>query len=195
MSPRMPALSRRVATGLAVCALLASVSACTTSGSVSGNTGYITGDGVVTTIAAADRTDVPDVHGVALGGGTIDLAAHQGRVVVINVWASWCPPCRAEAPGLVAAATRLRDTTFIGIDTREDNSAAAEAFVREQQIPYDSIFDRDGSAMLAFYGMLSPNSLPSTMVIDKQGRVAALVLGQVSTTTLVGLVHDVAAGA
>ncbi|MBA2558298.1 MAG: TlpA family protein disulfide reductase [Propionibacteriales bacterium] len=192
MSPAPRLSVRRLAAALVAGVSVTAMSACTTSGPGSGNTGYITGDGVVTTIAPEDRTSVPDVRGVTLSGGTLDISGETGKVVVVNVWASWCPPCRAEAADLVAAARRLRSVTFIGIDTREDNASAARAFVREHAIPYDSIYDQDGSAMLSFYGMLSPSSLPSTMVIDTQGRIAALVLGRVSTSTLVGLVHDVA---
>jgi peroxiredoxin len=179
---------------LLLVALGGCTSACTTSGPSGGNTGYITGDGVVTTIAPGDRKPAPDVRGDALGGGTVDLADHRGRVVVINVWAAWCPECRAEAPDLVKAARRLPNTTFVGIDTRESNKAAATAFVRDYHVPYRSIYDEDGSALLAFRGLVSPSSLPSTLVIDRSGRVAALVLGRVDTSTLVGLVHDVESG-
>jgi hypothetical protein len=83
---------------------------------------------------------------------------------------------------------------FVGINVR-DEEADAEAFVREQGQTYDSLYDDDGSLMLAFYGMLRPDSLPSTIVLDQQGRIAALVLGQVTTSTLVGLVEDVQRGA
>jgi peroxiredoxin len=186
---------RRVTTLLLVLlALTGAVSACTTTGPSAGNTGYITGDGVVTTIAPGDRKPAPELRGQALGGGSIDLADHRGSIVVVNVWAAWCPECRAEAADLAAAARRLAEATFIGIDTRESNKSAATAFVREYSVPYRSIYDEDGSALLAFHGLLSPSSLPSTMVIDKAGRIAALVLGRVDTTTLVGLVHDVAGG-
>jgi peroxiredoxin len=190
----LPGLLRRLRSRTVALVVIAAaaVSACSTSGPSSGSTGYITGDGVVTTIAPADRQPAPDLHGDALGGGTIDLADHRGRIVVVNVWAAWCPDCRAEAADLVAAAHRLPKTTFIGIDTRESNTSAASAFVRDYHVPYRSIYDEDGSALLAFHGLLSPSSLPSTLVLDKAGRVAALVLGQVDTSTLVGLVHDVA---
>jgi peroxiredoxin len=177
-----------------VIALAAVVSACSTSSPSRGNTGYITGDGVVTTIAPGDRKPAPELRGDALGGGRVDLADHRGSIVVVNVWAAWCPDCRAEAADLVAAARRLPGTAFIGIDTRESNTSAAAAFVRDYHVPYPSIYDEDGSALLAFHGLLSPSSLPSTMVLDKSGRVAALVLGRVDTGTLVGLVHDVASG-
>jgi thiol-disulfide isomerase/thioredoxin len=175
--------------------LAGSVSSCSTSGPSSGNTGYITGDGVVTTIAAADRKPAPSVRGDALGGGKVDLADYRGKIVVINVWAAWCPDCRAEAPDLVAAARRLPRVTFLGIDTRESNRSAATSFVRAYHIPYRSIYDEDGSVLLGFHGVLSPSALPSTLVVDASGRVAARVLGRVDTATLVGLVHDVASGA
>lgn len=174
-------------------ALVAALSlvGCSTSEPSSGATGYITGDGVVTVVDPEDRSDAPDLEGTTLAGEVIELVDYRGEVVVINVWASWCPPCRAEAPDLVAAARQLPETAFIGINTRESNASAAESFVRDQRIPYDSIYDEDGSALLAFHGLLSPSSLPSTMVIDRAGRVAALVLGTVDTSTVVGLVEDV----
>jgi peroxiredoxin len=177
-----------------VLALAAGVSACSTSSPSGANTGYITGDGVVTTIAPGDRKPAPELRGDTLGGSSVDLADHRGQIVVVNVWAAWCPDCRAEAADLVAAARRLPRAAFIGIDTRESNKSAAAAFVRDYHVPYPSIYDEDGSALLAFHGLLSPSSLPSTMVLDKAGRVAALVLGRVDTSTLVGLVHDVASG-
>ena len=185
---------RAAALVVALLGLAGTVSSCGTSGSSSGATGYITGDGVVTAIAAADRKPAPSVRGDALGGGKIDLAAYRGKIVVINVWAAWCPDCRAEAPDLVAAMRRLPQAAFLGIDTRESNRSAAMSFVRDYHIPYRSIYDEDGSVLLGFHGVLSPSALPSTLVIDKSGRVAARVLGRVDTSTLVGLVHDVASG-
>ncbi|MGI8887965.1 MAG: TlpA family protein disulfide reductase [Nocardioidaceae bacterium] len=91
-----------------------------------------------------------------------------------------------------AASRQLSQTVFLGINTREPKSKA-EAFVRANSIPYDSIYDPDSNVMLSFYSMLTPQSLPSTVVIDPQGRIAALVLGEVTENTLVGIVDDVAA--
>jgi thiol-disulfide isomerase/thioredoxin len=184
---------RRAAAALAAAALVCALAGCSTSGPETGNTGFITGDGVVHTIAQGDRHDVPKLVGTGLSGKQINIADYLGKVVVINVWGSWCPPCRAEAPDLVAAARQLPAVAFIGIDTQQASRSQADAFVRNYHVPYDSIYDPDGKALLAFYGMLGPKTLPSTLVIDKQGRIAALVLGQVDKTTLVGLVHDVSA--
>jgi peroxiredoxin len=180
--------ARRLCVGTALLALAAGTAACSGSGDT-GSNGYITGDGQVTWVEPADRKDVPELSGAALSGEEIDIEDYRGQVVVLNVWASWCPPCRAEADDIAAAAEERPRAEFVGINTRDEESAA-EAFVREQAVPYDSLVDEDGSLMLAFYGMLRPDSLPSTIVIDPEGRIAALVLGQVTTSTLVGLVDD-----
>jgi peroxiredoxin len=185
----LPRGLRSFAVAIAGLAMAVSVTAC--SGSAEGSHGYITGPGTVVTIDPADREDVPAIAGETLDGSSIDVADHRGQIVVLNVWASWCPPCRAEADDLAEAYRQLPDAAFIGIDTNEDNKSAAEAFVREHKPPYDSIYDEDGTLMLAFYGMLRPDSLPSTMVLDTKGRIAALVLGPITAATLVGLVEDV----
>jgi len=116
--------------------------------------------------------------------------------VVVNVWGSWCAPCRAEAPTLVAAAKHLsgKGVAFLGINSRDLNKSAAQAFVRTFQVPYPSIYDQDGSTLLAFRGTLTPNAIPSTVIIDPQGRVSGSVLGEVTKTTLYDLVHDARQG-
>lgn len=180
---------------MAVAALIivaSMTSACSTSGgSSTGSKGYITGDGVVTTIAARDRQDAPELRGPRLGGGDeIALDDYAGSVVVVNVWASWCSPCRAEAADLIEVAKDRPEVQFLGIDVR-DQESAAEAFVREKGVPYPSLVSQDGALMLEFYGLLNLASIPSTLVIDAEGRIAAVVLGQVDADTLRGLVSDV----
>jgi len=83
---------------------------------------------------------------------------------------------------------------FLGINSRDLDRAAAQAFQRRFEVPYPSIYDQQGKTLLAFRGTLSPNAIPSTVVIDAEGRVAASVIGEVSRSTLVGLVEDVMAG-
>jgi thiol-disulfide isomerase/thioredoxin len=123
----------------------------------------------------------------------VSLSEYAGKVVVVNVWGSWCAPCRAEAPMLADAARDLaaRDVVFLGIDSRDPSRAAAQAFVRRFDVPYPSIYDQRGRTLLSFRGTLTPNSVPSTVIIDTRGRVAASVLGEISRTTLYDLVDEV----
>jgi peroxiredoxin len=156
---------------------------------LTGSKGYISGEGVVTTVESSDRDEAPRLEGEALGGGTVDTADYAGQIMVLNVWAAWCPPCRAEADDLEKAAKQHPDVAFVGINTR-DEDAKAEAFVREEGITYPSLVSEDGSALLEFYGLLNPNSLPSTIVVDQDGKIAALVLGTVTASTLSGIIDD-----
>ncbi len=145
----------------------------------------------MTTIAAEDREDAPELRGRRLGGsGEIALDDYSGSVVVLNVWASWCAPCRAEAADLVEVARDMPDVKFLGLNVR-DQESAAEAFVRQRAVPYPSVVSQDGSLMLEFYGLLNLASIPSTLVVDAEGRIAALVLGPVDAATLRGLVSGV----
>lgn len=161
----------------------------------SGDTGFVSGKGVITRLAAEDREPPGEVAGETLEGDPISLEDFAGRTVVLNVWGSWCAPCRSEAPDLVAASEELadRDVVFLGINSRDLDKAAALAFQRRFEVPYPSIYDQQGRTLLAFRGTLSPNAIPSTVVIDAEGRVAASVIGEVTRATLVGLVEDVVA--
>ncbi|MDF1487753.1 TlpA family protein disulfide reductase [Tessaracoccus caeni] len=156
--------------------------------------GYQAGDGTMTVLAVDDRTEAPELAGPLLGGGELSTADYAGKIMVLNVWGSWCPPCRSEAPDLVAAAEELGDRAqFIGINTRDLDAAPAEAFVRAFEVPYPNLFDPDGELLLGF-GQLPPKAIPSTVIIDGEGRVAARVLGEVDKATLVGLVSDIEGG-
>ncbi len=185
----MPILSRLLP--LLVVALLATAG-CSTAGT--GDQGFVAGDGVVTELPAAQRHVPGNVSGTTLEGAGISLSSYAGKVVVINVWGSWCPPCRSEAAALSAAARELmpQGVVFLGINTRDNSSGTALAFERSRNVPYPSIFDPGGRNLLAFDGTLSPNAIPSTVVIDAHGRVAASIIGQLpSTQTLVDVVADV----
>jgi thiol-disulfide isomerase/thioredoxin len=131
-----------------------------------------------------------------LAGKRVALSDYRGKIVVLNVWGSWCVPCRSEAPALARAARALapKGVVFLGINSRDPEKASPRAFVRRYGTPYDSIYDPDGRTLLAFHGTLAPNSIPSTVIIDRQGRVAASVIGSVSSTTLDDLVSDVSQG-
>ena len=156
--------------------------------------GYVSGDGTTTIVAEADRQPAPALSGTTLDGQHFDLADHLGEVVVLNVWASWCAPCRAEADDLAAVSAELADrgVVFVGIDTK-DSDAAAQAFVERFGIDYPSVVDTDGSKQLLFRDNLPPSAIPSTLVIDRQGRVAARAIGEVDRSRLLGLIEPVLA--
>ncbi len=159
----------------------------------SGAQGFVAGNGTIQTLPAAERARPGQVAGRSLAGKPLSLQDYRGRVVVVNVWGSWCGPCRAEAPMLAAAARDLapKGVAFLGINSRNPERAAPQAFVRRYHVPYPSIYDPDGQTLLAFRDTLPANAIPSTVVIDRKGRVAASVLGEISRTTLYDLVGEV----
>jgi len=186
---------RRISVALCSLVLVLAVSACgSSSGQSGGDNGFVAGDGSLVVLPQDQRVMAPDVVGTTLDGDTFDLADHRGEVVVMNVWASWCAPCRAEAPTLVAAAHDLGPdgVQFVGLDTR-DSDTSARGFVEKFGIPYPNLIDRDGRLQLLFSDTLPPQAIPSTLVIDKQGRVAARALGRVSESSLRGLVEPLLA--
>lgn len=150
------------------------------------------GEGNVTEVAPADREDPVEVWGETVDGGELDLADLRGQVVVVNVWWSLCGPCRAEMPMLVDAEDALPadDTEFVGINIRDVAVENAAAFERDRGVDYPSIFD-PGSETLDEFGRYRPASMPSTAILDREGRVAVLISGEVpSQTTLVTLVEE-----
>jgi thiol-disulfide isomerase/thioredoxin len=155
-------------------------------------TRYISGSGI-TTIAPEDRTAAPAFSGPTLDGGSFDLAAHKGNVVVLNVWGSWCPPCRKEAPALrsVSEALAPDGVQFVGINTR-DTAQGAQGYVAEFGITYPSVVDTDGQRLLAFRETLPPTAIPSTLVVDREGRLAARILGPITEVSLRDIVTQVA---
>src|SRR6476620_4717726 len=185
------ALRRSAGAGLACLLLLTGCSSL----SGTGDKGFVTGDGSVTEVTAQDRGDAVSLTGQDLDGHDLSLDSFRGKPVVVAVWGSWCSPCRAGAPDVVAAAQELGDRAqFVGVNIRDASPDQAKAFVRTFDVPYPSYFSPRGDALLASRGTLSPNAIPSFVVLDAQGRVAASIIGQLpSTTTLVDVVKDVAA--
>jgi thiol-disulfide isomerase/thioredoxin len=161
-----------------------------------GQAGYPQSERNLTRIAPEQREPLPEITGPALGSQTmLSSRGYPGKVVVINVWGSWCAPCRSEAPELQAASEETKGTAqFLGITSKDHDRAQALAFTRAFSITYPSIFDPTGKVLLDFAGVLPPSAIPSTMIIDSQGRLAARVLGPITTTTLVDMITDVANG-
>ncbi len=176
-----------------------SLTGCASDADTGGAKGFVTRDGQLTTFAVGERERVATVEGKDLEGAPVSLQDLRGSVVVVNVWGSWCTPCRAEAADLVTAYEDLEagaegsDVAFLGINTRDPSPEAAQSFQRTFEVPYPSLFDQGGTSLLAFG---RPLVIPSTVVVDAQGRIAAAVLGELpSPQTLVDLVDDVRAGA
>lgn len=156
--------------------------------------GYVGGDGTRKELLPAQRAAPRELSGTTLDGKEFRLADHRGEVVVVNTWAHWCAPCREEAPALQRAWEKLRarDVQFVGVNTRDD-APPAQAFVDKFGLTYPSVSDPDGVLMLAFRDTVPPSALPSTLILDRQGRVAVRWLGKVSETTLRNLVEQVLA--
>ena len=146
-------------------------------------------------VEPGQREDPVSLTGRGLEGERLSTTEFRGKPLVAVVWGSWCAPCRAEAPDVVAAARELGDRAqFVGINIRDSSTEQARSFVRTFEVPYPSYFSPDGEAMLAFAGTLTPNSIPSFVVLDAEGRVAASIVGELpSRTTLVEVVEDVVA--
>lgn len=185
----MPSLhgTRRMAVAVTVATAVA-VSGCTASDSLADlyrsgtGQGYISGDGAYTVIAEADRGEPIEFSGVIENGDTVSSDDYRGEVLVVNFWYAACPPCRLEAPDLEALAQQFEPdgVTFLGVNIY-DQAPTAVSFAKEFGVTYQSILDvNSGSVRLAFAGEVAPNAVPNTLVLDRQGRVAARISGLIS---------------
>ncbi|AYV29199.1 TlpA family protein disulfide reductase [Streptomyces sp. CJ_13] len=165
-------------------------------GSAGGN--YVTGPSGISTVAKADRTDAPKLDGETVDGKTLDTTTLKGKIVVLNVWGSWCPPCRAEAPNFAKVSKELadagKDVAFVGINTRDNSKQNAAGFEETFGITYPSLYDPDGKLMLRFpKGTLNAQSIPSTIVLDREGKIAARTLVAVNEEQLRSMIDPLLA--
>ncbi|OIJ66760.1 TlpA family protein disulfide reductase [Streptomyces mangrovisoli] len=185
-----------LAAGAAAAAL--TLSACGSGGTSGGggDTGFVTGNNGIDTVAQGKRTAAPDLSGRTIDGGTLDVASYKGKVVVVNVWGSWCSPCRAEGPNFAKVSKEYADqgVQFVGINTRDTSTTPARNFEKQQGITYPSLYDPTGKLMLRFQkGTLNPQLIPSTLVIDRDGKIAARALQALSEENLVKMIKPVLA--
>ncbi|MFD9410850.1 TlpA family protein disulfide reductase [Streptomyces sp. NPDC059989] len=163
-------------------------------GSAGGN--YVTGTFGISKVAQGERTEAPKLDGETVDGKTLDTTTLKGKVVVLNVWGSWCPPCRQEAPDFAKVSKELagQDVAFVGINTRDNSKQNAAGFETDFGITYPSLYDPDGKLMLRFpKGTLNPQAIPSTIVLDKEGRIAARALVALNEEKLRSMIDPILA--
>ncbi|MET9853924.1 TlpA disulfide reductase family protein [Streptomyces sp. NPDC006450] len=166
------------------------------SGSAGGN--YVTGSSGVSTVARGKRVDAPKLDGETVDGATLDVTTLKGKVVVLNVWGSWCPPCRAEAKYFAKVSQEMAEAgepvAFVGINTRDNTKQNATSFEETYGITYPSLYDPDGKLVLRFpKGSLNPAAIPSTIVLDKEGKIAARTLAAVNEQQLRAMINPLLA--
>ena len=190
---------RKLTVVIAVGALSLVVSACSTdANSIAAQAksgdgkGFISGDGSIERVALDLRSAPLKLSGTTLEGTSWRVADAKDKVLVLNVWGTWCGPCVAESPHLQRVWSELsaagKPVQFMGINYRDSVETAA-AFLRANKVTYPSLEDDGGRTLLALRG--KANATPTTLILDRRGRIAARVSGPVTVTILTGLVDDV----
>lgn len=152
--------------------------------------GYISGDGAYTELPPEARGEPVDFAGPDEDGGTISSEDFAGEVVVVNFWYAGCPPCRVEAPDLAALDAEYDEVPFLGVNIF-DGAEVSLAFADTFGIGYPSILDAGtASVQLAFAGQVSPNAVPTTLVLDREGRVAGRISGLIRDRAILAAMID-----
>lgn len=182
------------AAGTGIAALALGACGTDTSSRYGSDTGYVSGDGVTTEIPAGKRGAALSFTGTTYEGASFSTAKARGHVLVLNIWYASCAPCRKEAPQLaaIAKAYSAKGVQFLGINVR-DEAGPARAFEKNFSVPYPSVPDLDATIMYALRGQVAPNAVPSTLVLDQQGRVAARISGAADPSTLRAMIDRVLA--
>jgi thiol-disulfide isomerase/thioredoxin len=157
------------------------------------NKNYIAGDGTVTEFALGSRPKAADWSGVSESGDSLSSDQLAGVITVINFWYAGCAPCRVEMPELIELQDQFLgdEVQFIGVNVR-DTSETALAFARQVKLNFPSVMDaKTGSVVLAFTGVVTPQAVPTTLVIDSEGNVSARVLGRIDKGILEELIKTV----
>ncbi|MEU3553461.1 TlpA family protein disulfide reductase [Streptomyces fragilis] len=176
----------------------AALSACGDGGTPDrAGTSFVSGEEGIQTIPKENRKSVGKIKGETLHGDSLDLSSYRGKIVVINAWGSWCAPCRAEAPYLNEVAKELKGdgVAFVGINTRDADKRLPQAFEKDYSITYPSLYDPTGRIILSGFpkGTLSLQGVPSTVVLDREGKIAARAFGEVNYSRLHKMIDPVLA--
>ncbi|MFF7457689.1 TlpA family protein disulfide reductase [Kitasatospora sp. NPDC008115] len=197
MTRPRPRLAAAAVTAAAAALVLTGCSSSGSSASGDGQIGFVTVKGSnISTAAAGKRQDAPDIGGNTLEGTPAKLSDYRGKVVVLNVWGSWCSPCRSEADDLQRVWEKYKDqgVQFLGINTRDTEIKNAVRFEQEKGVTFPSIYDPAGAELLKFpKGSLNPQSIPTTLVVDRDGRLAARAVGGQTDDALESMLQPVLA--
>jgi thiol-disulfide isomerase/thioredoxin len=187
-------LKKLLALGI-TCAIIFSTTGCTNDPlaeqfRAGDNKNYIAGDGTVTEFAIGSRPKAASWSGITESGDSISSDQLSGVVTVMNFWYAGCPPCRVEMPELIELQDEFlpQGVQFIGVNVR-DTAETALAFARKINMNFPSVMDaRTGSVVLSFTGVVTPQAVPTTLVIDAEGNVSARVFGKIEKSTLKALI-------
>ncbi|MCX5525785.1 TlpA disulfide reductase family protein [Streptomyces bobili] len=194
----MSAASRTPLSAAVAVATALLLSACT-SGGVSGgggDTNFIMGKDGISTVEKGKRDPAPDLSGKTIDDKQLAVSSFKGKVVVLNVWGSWCAPCRAEAPNFQKVSTDLKaqGVQFVGINVADAKESSALAFEKTYGVTYPSLYDPSSRLMLRFKkGTLNLQAIPSTLVLDREGKIAARSLAALSEEKLRSMIDPVLA--
>ncbi|MFE6335084.1 TlpA family protein disulfide reductase [Streptomyces sp. NPDC057806] len=174
------------------------LSACTSGGTSGGggDTNFIMGKDGISTVAKGERDAAPELSGKTIDDEQLAVSSFKGKVVVLNVWGSWCAPCRAEAPNFqkVYEDLKPRGVQFVGINVADPQARSARAFEEQYGVTYPSLYDPSSKLMLRFEkGTLNPQAIPSTLVLDRDGKIAARSLAALSEEKLRKMIDPVLA--
>ncbi|MET8697512.1 TlpA family protein disulfide reductase [Kitasatospora sp. NPDC058032] len=197
MTRPRPRVAAAAVTAAAAALVLTGCSSSGSSAGGDGQIGFVTAKGsTISTVAAGHRQDAPDISGTTLEGTPTKLSDYRGKVVVMNVWGSWCGPCRSEADDLQRVWEKYKDqgVQFLGINTRDPEVKNALRFEQEKGVTFPSIYDPAGTELLKFpKGSLNSNTIPTTLVIDREGKLAARALGGQTDDNLESMLQPIVA--
>jgi len=195
---RLP-VPARIAMGAALAALVGLATAGCDSGQIAADVPQSSGQSFVghsyesTFYQVGQRPKAPAVSGTTVTGQRLNLDTYRGKTIVLNFWGSWCDPCRAEAPALGTLARQLQPdgVRFVGVDIRDEPDSAL-AFMQNFNVSYPSLNDPNDEIALEFQSTVPPSAIPTTLIIDRSGRIAARIVGASTYAELKDLVAKVA---